>query len=160
MSVYSYQPQNKVSIIAGFPCVGKTWIFERQKVLKIRCKDSDSSKFKKTDNWFKDYVRDIINDANSREYDFIFVSTHKDVIDELCKQHVYFYCVYPSLDMKKQWTERLFSRADDRVAKIVSENYDCFIKSLQSNKSPFKTDIQIIHQNQYLLDVLENKNLF
>ena len=159
MCVYSSHSQKKIRIIAGFPGVGKTWIFEHQKVLRIRCKDSDSAKYQKTDNWFKDYVSDIIKDANSGEYDLIFVSTHKYVIDELCKRRVHFYCVYPHLNLKKHWIERLFRRADDRVTKIVSENYDSFIRDLQSNKSPFKIDIQIIYNNQYLLDILESKNI-
>ena len=146
--------QRKIRIIAGFPGVGKTWVFECQKVLRIRCKDSDSSKYQKTDNWFKDYVSDIIKDADSGEYDYIFVSTHKDVIDELCKRRVYFYCIYPHLNLKKHWIERLFKRADDRVTKIVSENYDSFIRDLQSNESPFKIDIQIMHNNKYLCDFL------
>lgn len=142
-------------IICGFPCIGKTWVFNHQQELNIICKDSDSSTYSKTDEWFIKYVADIKCDAHSGKYDFIFVSTHKDVINELIKQRIYFFCIYPEHYLKNEWIKRLFSRADDNVSKIVSEKYDDFVNELHSNQSPFKKDICINNEFIYLSHILK-----
>jgi hypothetical protein len=106
-------------IFSVFPACGKTYFFEHQDDWNLRILDSDSSQFSwmyKEDEWTeriikvrnpefpKNYIEHIKN--NIGKYDYIFVSSHKEVRDALDEAGIEFTIVFPEYKCKEEWFGR------------------------------------------------------
>ena len=89
-------------VISAFPGCGKTYLYENQDKLEFNCQgerkkftfcDSDSSHYKKHDGWEKEYVEDI--EKKLGILDFIFISQHDKVLEELNTRKIPFVIVAP-----------------------------------------------------------------
>lgn len=134
--------KNKL-IISGFPGVGKSYFTEKAKtsVLKncFEVYDSDSSKFPK-ENFPKNYVDYLENFYKTPDKEELikihFISTHKEVLDELEKRNIGYIIVYPDISLKEEYLNRYKTRGNnDSFIKLLSDNWEMWIKSLEERKA-------------------------
>ena len=93
-------------IVIGYPCVGKSTYAVGH---PHRAIDLESSNFVKDDNWVKSYCNVAID--LSRQGHVVFVSSHDAVRKQLLKSdYEYVFVIYPALDIKEEWLERLHER--------------------------------------------------
>nr|DAP21658.1 MAG TPA: Bifunctional 3'-phosphoadenosine 5'-phosphosulfate synthetase 1-kinase fold [Caudoviricetes sp.]DAX49396.1 MAG TPA: Bifunctional 3'-phosphoadenosine 5'-phosphosulfate synthetase 1-kinase fold [Caudoviricetes sp.] len=93
-------------IIVGYPCIGKSTYAAGH---PYRAIDLESSNFVKADNWVKSYCNVAID--LSRQGHVVFVSSHDAVRKQLLKSdYEYVFVIYPALDIKEAWLERLHER--------------------------------------------------
>ena len=138
-------------IISGFAGIGKTGFLEHfPEEREKKVFDLSSTYFRKNEGWEKVYC-DLI-EALSKEYDYVFVSTHNMVIDELLARGTKFYIVYPRRYCKDEYIERFLKRGSSKeyVVKFI-KNWDYFIDMLDNVESDNKIELR---SGQYLSDVL------
>lgn len=132
----------KTLIVSAYPGCGKSYMYNHCNGEPYIMLDSDSSKFswiyengQKTDkrnpNFVKDYVKHIAK--NFGRVDVIFISTHKEIREELIRIGLNFAVVIPELGMKDEWMKRLISRGtnDEAFYRFQEENYEKFIQEIQ-----------------------------
>ena len=142
-------------MIMGFPGVGKTYIKESFKGTDIKILDSDSSNFPKDDfpaNYFA-YLESVYKD-----FDLIFISTHKDVREGIKKTYLVddcYICVcYPDKSLKKAWIERFRNRGNNETfCKLIEDHYDEWIDEIEADDTFYK--LKLTKPNGYLLDELK-----
>lgn len=138
----------KAKVYSVFPACGKTYIYENQEDYGIKVLDSDSSQFswlytnidedgsvirgvrKVRDPEFpKNYIEHI--KENLDKYDYIFVSSHREVRDALDEVGIKFTIVYPSPDCKAEWIGRCFIREQNDEtgcgAKVMYDNWSNWV---------------------------------
>lgn len=128
----------KTIIISGFPGIGKTYFTENNK--EYDAMDSDSSNFswrtlynrdsetKERDPDFPENYMQHIKD-NIGRVDIILVSSHKEVREALVKNGIFFYLVYPGIELKENCLQRYKGRDnDDKFITFLSDNWSKFIE--------------------------------
>lgn len=132
--------KNKIRtrIISAFPGTGKTHYYNNQKQYKVL--DSDSSNFSwvhtngiKTKTRNHEFPQNYINHIKMQigHYDFIFVSTHREVREALLNNCLFFYLVYPDRHEKKKYLKRYKDRGnEDSFVKLLSDNWDIWMKEI------------------------------
>lgn len=143
-------------VIAGFPGVGKSYLYNLRKDLKIL--DSDSSKY----SWISPGVRNsnfpdnymIHIEENLGKADIILTSTH-DVVRRALDQHkIKFYLVYPSSDLLNEYVERYKRRGNDvAFITLMQDKWNIFIDECKNFKSSYCTKIEL-QKSQHLKDIL------
>ena len=106
-------------IFSVFPASGKTYMCENQNDWNLKILDSDSSQFSwkyEEDEWTErvirvrnpefpnNYIEHIKN--NIGKYDYIFVSSHKEVRNALDEAGIEFTIVFPEYKCKEEWFGR------------------------------------------------------
>jgi len=119
-------------IISAFPGTGKTYYYNNHKDISL---DSDSSDFSwviedgvkvRNPEFPKNYIEHI--KQNMGKYQYIFVSSHKDVRDMLKHHGIEFTLVYPSIDRKDEFIQRYIDRGSpDAFVKLISSNWEAWI---------------------------------
>lgn len=124
-------------IISGFPGVGKT--FFTNAGTAYRCADSDSSQFSwlsdgtRNPNFLSDYLKHIYDIVEKQGHDIIFVSSHKDVRDALCKAGIKFTMVYPCVSLKQEYLERYRRRGSPQAfIDLMESKWEEFIGCIES----------------------------
>lgn len=124
-------------VVSAFPACGKSYVFNNQDNLGITCLDSDSSEF----SWVKDsegnntkernpdfpsnYIKHIKD--NIGKVDFIFVSSHNEVVQALEDNSITWVKVSPEEGLKAEWVGRFWLRGNDSsFIKFISDNWDTF----------------------------------
>lgn len=125
-------------VLAGFPGVGKTYSTGNE---RYKCLDLDSSEFSWTSpgvrnpNFVQDYLTAIEEAFNSKVFDYIFISTHKDVsnaIPEYLTNSLY--QVFPELGLKDTFIQRYAERGSpEAFVDFMHNNWTVFIEDLQRN---------------------------
>lgn len=143
-------------VISGFPAVGKSYLYNNNKGLKVL--DSDSRKF----SWESEGVRhpDFPNNyirhikRNLGVVDVIFVSSHKVVREALELNGIDYTVVYPNISLKGEYISRYINRGnDDNFIEFLNNNWEEFIKDIENERFPVKVELQ---EGQYMKDVLEH----
>lgn len=143
-------------VISGFPAVGKSYLYNNNKGLKVL--DSDSRKF----SWESEGVRhpDFPNNyirhikRNLGVVDVIFVSSHKVVREALEDNGIDYTIVYPNISLKGEYISRYINRGnDDSFIEFLNNNWEEFIKDIENERFPVKVELQ---EGQYMKDVLEH----
>lgn len=146
----------RTKVISGFPAVGKSYLYNNNKDLKVL--DSDSSKF----SWESEGVRhpDFPNNyirhikRNLGVVDVIFVSSHKVVREALENNGIDYTIVYPNISLKGEYISRYINRGnDDSFIEFLNENWEEFITDIENERFPVKVELQ---EGQYMKDVLEH----
>lgn len=165
-------------IVSAFPACGKTYLYNNQKNLVFNFNgekicysflDSDSSKFIKYDGWEKEYADHI--EKNIGSVDFIFVSQHDLILQELKDRQIPFITVAPDNTsqisakekrlIKQQWFGRFVLRDNSHISDInawlknLSENYDNWTSEEQLTKYD-PVSFFVLNANQYLSDIIED----
>lgn len=143
------------TVIAGFPGVGKTYMYNELKD-KVKIIDSDSSEF----SWIKENVRhpDFPNNyiehikQNLDKQDYILVFSH-DVVREALKEHeIDYVLVYPDKKLKDDYIEKYKKRGNDEgFINFISKNWNNFIDELESETHP--TLIKITFKDTHLMHI-------
>lgn len=134
----------KTLVIAGFPGVGKSYATEYLKEKGVKVSDSDSSKF----SWIEvvskkpaytekvrnpNFVNDYVNHIESlikEGYDYIFTSTHEEVIKEMLKRKIEFIIVFPTLRSYGDYRE-IYEKRGDSFKDFILNNWFDFITALE-----------------------------
>ena len=127
----------RTKIISAFPVTGKTTFYQKNKTTTL---DSDSSLFSwivddegnklRNPNFPKNYISHI--KENIGKYEFIFVSSHKEVREALLNECLFFYLVYPDEGRKSEFIERYRNRGnDDKFIKLVEENWSIWMREIR-----------------------------
>jgi len=141
-------------IISGFPGIGKSHFFKKNKDKIIL--DSDSSKF----SWIKkgvrnpDFPNNYINHIknNIGKADIIMVSSHKAVRDALVNNGIKFTLVYPSREIKDEYLQRYKNRgSDDGFVDMLDNNWDSFLDELEGQIGCDRIELK---EGEYLSDYL------
>lgn len=147
-------------IISGFPGIGKSYFFRKNKDKIVL--DSDSSKF----SWIKDangnntkerdpnfpnnYIEHIKD--NISKADIILVSSHKNVRDALVQNNIQFTLVYPNREIKWEYIQRYIDRGSDNpFIDLLITNWDNFLDELEAQIGCNKIELQ---EGKYLSDYL------
>ncbi len=117
-------------IISAFPGTGKTMFYNANKEVTL---DSDSSGF----SWVRlcggekvrnpEFPVNYINHIkeNIGKYEFILVSSHREVRDALKANCLYFYLVYPAQEDKEEYLKRYRDRGSpESFIRLLDENWD------------------------------------
>ncbi|MDD4110349.1 MAG: hypothetical protein PHS54_02220 [Clostridia bacterium] len=143
--------KKKAVIISGFAGIGKSGLKENVPYYdNVRVYDLSSSYFRKEPGWEEVYC-DIV-ECMVDKYDFIFISTHDIVIDEMKKRGNDFYIVYPLKQCKDEYCQRFIDRGSSReyVDKFM-KRWSQFIDQLDNINYDKKITLR---SGQYLSDVL------
>ena len=127
----------QTKIISAFPGTGKSVYHQKHKEITL---DSDSSNFSwvidesgnkvKNPEFPKNYIDHI--KENIGKYEFIFVSSHKEVREALLENCIFFYLVYPDDRRKDEFIERYKNRGnDEKFIELVSNNWDDWMKEIR-----------------------------
>jgi hypothetical protein len=146
-------------IISGFPGVGKTYLCQHRKDLKIS--DSDSSSFSwdessgkkvRHPDWPDNYVKHIKSLVDAKDHDLILVSSHLEVREALSEAGLKFVLVYPSMAIKEEYIQRYVDRGNNEsFVGLLEKNYDDWIDALRQS-TPTKVELG---PGQYLADVVD-----
>lgn len=168
----------KTLIVSAFSACGKTFLFNHQNELLFKSfeerihfsfLDSDSSKFEKYEGWEKDYVDHVETELG--KVDFIFVTQHSVVLDELKRRCLPFVMVVPNNIYgterdkqltKQQWFGRIILRDNsfingdfDKWLKHLSEKYDNWI-NIETIDKYNPVSFFTLNADQYLSDIIED----
>jgi len=145
----------KTRVISAFPGSVKTYYHARN---FERTLDSDSSNF----SWIKDkkgantgernpdfpnnYIKNI--KENIGKYDFIFVSSHKEVRSALIENGIHFYLMYPSVEKKSEFIQRYTNRGNDqKFISMMEENWENWISEIDSEEENGFTKVKMTLNN-------------
>lgn len=153
----------KTIIISAFPACGKSYLFENQSEYGISCLDSDSSEFSwvknnkgektktRNPNFPDNYIRHI--KSNIGKVDFIFVSSHDQVVDALCQNDMKYVKVQPARRCKLEWIGRFWERGnDDSFIEFINSNWDEFTKDTGEDVVGNMVGKIILRNGEYLSD--------
>ena len=134
----------KTKIISAFPGTGKSYYHKNHLETTL---DSDSSQFSWLyDEWGdkllgldgkpmrnpqfpQNYIEHI--KSNIGKYEYIFVSSHKEVREALVNNCLLFYLIYPDYDDKEIYIERYKQRgSSDNFIKLIENNWNNWIEEL------------------------------
>jgi hypothetical protein len=125
-------------IIVGYQGIGKSSCRGNGYI------DLESSNFfvdgKRDDNWHKVYIN-IAEHLSSQGY-VVFISSHKCIREELNKRHTDFLTIFPALDLKDAWIERLRERYD--LTK-TDKNFKAYMNAIVSYEDNIKDLMQEEH---------------
>lgn len=147
----------KGTVYCGYPGIGKTsiggqWIFSKEDGYDHPIVDMETSLMRsytgeRPKNWvviYCNYVEDLINQGVN-----VMCSTHGDVRKELDNRGIEYVNVFPSLNIKQYWLDRLQQRwKDDPSDKNKAaydramEWYDHDIEDLMSNDNYIAISIE------------------
>lgn len=130
--------KKRTVVVSAYPCCGKTYAFEHQDKYSIL--DSDSSSYswlpvtkegikQRNPEFPNNYIAHI--KENLGKVDIIFVSSHLQVRQAMKDAGIDFITVYPDIDMRDEWVERMKRRGnDEKFIQFQIENWDNFVNSI------------------------------
>lgn len=138
----------KTILIAAFPGTGKSFYCSSQNSEYIS--DSDSSTFDKKDfpvNYIADTKQKIL-----QNYSHVFISSHKEVRNELVKNNLEFILVYPNINLKQEYLDRYKSRkSSDAFIQLISNNWDSWLQELKNQQNCLHVELQA---GQFIKDII------
>lgn len=130
-------------IYVGYQGIGKSSISG-----KNNCIDLESSNFwvdgERVNDWYKIYVN-VAEHLSNQGYK-VFMSSHKNVREELNKRKIEFKVIMPSIFLKEQWIKRLQQRYDK------SQLYKDY-KALRSAKEYYEENIEDLLQENHIIQI-------
>ena len=132
----------RTKIISAFPGVGKSYYHKLHPDTTL---DSDSSNFswvkdengnntkERNPNFPQNYIEHI--KSNTGKYEYIFVSSHKEVIEALLDNCLFFYLVYPDSRRKEEFIQRYKDRGNNEFfIHLLHSKWDEWIAELDELK--------------------------
>lgn len=125
----------KTLVISAYPGTGKSYYHNNNRTTTL---DSDSSLFSwvwedgvntgvRDKNFPVNYIEHI--KQNLGHYDVIFVSSHREVREELQRNSIYHIVVYPRLCDKEMFKQRYIDRGSpEAFVKLITDNWTEWIK--------------------------------
>ncbi len=128
----------RTKIISAFPGTGKSYYHKLHPGTTL---DSDSSNFswvkdengnntkERNPNFPENYIEHI--KANIGKYEYIFVSSHKEVREALLDNCLFFFLVYPDRGRKEEFIQRYKDRGNNEsFIQLVESKWDEWINEL------------------------------
>lgn len=154
---------SRTRIICAFPGVGKTHFHKEN---SETCLDSDSSTF----SWIEgtternpDFPRNYIHHIkeNIGKYDFILVSSHKEVRKELAKNNLFYYLIYPDsyfeYGMKHEFMGRYKRRHSPLgFIKLLGEQFDNWSQDCDQEDYPGCKKICLRNKDDFLANEINH----
>lgn len=143
--------KKKGKIICGFAGIGKSSIRDAVPYMsRVALYDLQSHAFVKEYGWQRNYVECAL--ALAEKFDYVFLSTHDVVIDELSRRGEKFFVVYPSRYLKDEYMDRFKKRGSSQeyIARFRSR-WEGFIDKLENCSCDNKINLRT---GQYLSDVI------
>lgn len=149
-------------IVIGYQAIGKSSLCDNKNIT-FKFIDLESSSFRndkgiRCDDWYIYYCN--VAEHLSRQHNIVFISSHKEVRDRLKNSKENVICIYPSLNLKEQWIDKLEARylnsktdKDYRAWKNALQSYDENIKDLMECGIP---GIEIDDMNYSLQNIIVN----
>ena len=174
-------------IIFGFPGTGKTYAFEHAEELGLKLQDSDSSHFHWVykDDDFKEPVLDedgkkVVHPAWPANYaayisltgreqfeeerpDYIFVSTHTEVMKAISDLDFTCFTVVPNKSLKEKYMKLYRDRGNDEAfIEMMDKNFDKFVddtfqNAMAGNYCNFLVEIREGGRIQSVYDLIKNR---
>lgn len=148
----------KTKIISAFPGMGKSYYHQKNKETTL---DTDSSLFSyiidENGNKIRnpEFPRNYINHIkeNIGKYEFIFISTDKEIIDILLEECIFFYLICPTCNRKNEFLSRYKNRGDDeKLIQLIDSKWNDWIKEIEDLGSIY--GVEIIMWEENLSDIL------
>ena len=147
-------------IIIGYPGVGKTSLAGRyNQYIDLESSHFNDAFGEKPSGWFIPYCK-VAEDLSKQGYR-VFVSCHKEVQEYFNKSNEYVIVVYPAIELKEQWLDRIKKRFEnepsiknDKALESVDKYYNIHIKSLMN--SPFENKLKLKDMNYTLDNEIDN----
>lgn len=100
--------------------------------------------------WPGNFVQDILKASD--KLDVLYVSSHEEVRSALVEMGVWFYCVYPPIDAKREYLERYRGRGENiEYLELLSQKYEEWIRSMERQTGCSHV---VVPSGCYLSDVL------
>lgn len=150
-------------IISGYQGIGKSTLAG-----KNNCIDLESSNFwvdgKRPDDWYKIYCQIAVH--LSQQGYTVFVSSHKLVRDELEKSDHPAFAVFPSINLKDKWVEKLEKRYEEsnlykdyKAYKNAEEHYKENIAEFMRGNLTFYEITKMDYDLKDIVDFLKTKSV-
>ena len=147
-------------IIIGYQGIGKSSLAgRRSEYIDLESSNFNNVYGEKTEGWHIPYCK-VAEDLSKQGY-VVFVSCHPPVQNYFEESNEYVMLIYPSLDLKEDWINRLSCRYEkDRSVKNLTAlnnadlHYDKQIMAL--NCSPFENKLVLKDMNYILDDEITN----
>lgn len=147
-------------IIIGYPGIGKTSLAGRyNQYIDLESSNFNNVYGEKTEGWHIPYCK-VAEDLSKQGYR-VFVSCHKEVQEYFNKSNEYVIVVYPAIELKEQWLDRIKKRFEnepsiknDKALESVDKYYNIHIKSLMN--SPFENKLKLKDMNYTLDNEIDN----
>ena len=153
----------KTKIIAAFPGMGKSAFSNHHPEL---CSDSDSSNF----SWVKDedgkntkkrnpefpqnyidHIKDLIGN-----YEYVFVSSHKEVREALEENCIFYYLVIPGIARKEEFIERYKNRnSPEGFIKFIEDNWTIWLDECRELSVGRKIVVCDKKNLEYMANIIE-----
>lgn len=130
--------KSRTLVIAGFPGVGKSYTTNLLREKGFKVSDSDSSKFSwieengekvRNPNFISDYMNHI-KSKTSEGYDYVFVSTHEDVLKALSESGLEFIIVYPTISSYGIYRD-IYTKRGDVFKDFILNNWFDLISNIE-----------------------------
>ncbi len=136
-------------IISGFSNIGKSSF---QKYRKESVYDLDTCYFNKIEGWVSIYIDCIL--ALKEKYDYVFITTHGEVLKELEKRKIEYTLVYPKRELKEEYRLRAIQRhsSNDFVEGFFSR-WDMHIDDCRKRKPTKRVELS---SKEFLSDIFDS----
>ena len=137
----------ETTVICGFPGLGKSSAAGKY------IADLDSADFMGPNRWeeYEKAIKEQIGKVN-----YILVSCHPETRAILKNLGIHYYIAYPSRELKEEYLERYRKRGDSpEFTNLLSNNFDHFINSIESDDYEDCTKIRIVKPGRYVKDVID-----
>lgn len=135
-------------IISGFSNIGKSSLCNYN---DVKCIDFDTHYFRKEDGWVDMYVECVL--ALVKKYDYVFITTHGEMLKKLNTLGINYYLIYPKRELKEEYKERAIRRnSSSEFVEGFFSRWDEHISDCEKNKYAKKI---VLNSGEYLADVID-----
>lgn len=158
----------KTIIISAFPGMGKSYTANHLSQYKMFDLESSNYSWIEIDNkkirnpvFPQNYIKTIKNLIFQNLYQIIFISSHKIVRQQLQKNKIQYYFIYPDIFLKDEYIERFKQRGNDQqFIKLLEQNWESWITQIQKEQhNKYCCKIKILQKNFYLSNFLNVKKI-
>lgn len=143
----------KTHVISAFAGSGKSFLANSSEDLKFL--DLDSSNYPK-DDFPNNYLLDIIKYMKTCEYDYILISTHKEIRDALEASRIKYALVFPHAEQRMRFDDIYSKRGNkEEFIDFMYKNFHSFVLDLFNDSYGFQ---HVIYNDETLYDHLDDIN--
>lgn len=134
-------------IVSGFSNIGKSSLSNYKDIHYI---DFDTCYFKKNDNWVSIYIDCVL--ALQDKYDYVFITTYGDILEELEKRNIEYTLVFPERELKEEYRQRAIDRnSDSDFVEGFFSRWDTHIDDCLKRKTKNKI---VLKSGMFLSDII------
>lgn len=130
-------------IYVGYQGIGKSTLSKKGGFIDLESNNFFIEGVRRED-WYKEYCR--IAQSLSSQGQNVFLSSHKEVREELKKQGVEFFVIYPSLSLKDEWIGKLKNRYE-----TTGSNKD--YKAYKNAENMFEENIKDLTKEEKKIEI-------